>query len=87
MKTILFIFVLAIAGASVAALHSCGGPVMGEDKKELDATDKQMKGQYSKPSDAELKRRLTPLQYKVTQRDGTEPPFRNEYWDNKRAGI
>jgi methionine-R-sulfoxide reductase len=38
-------------------------------------------------NDAELAQRLTPLQYKVTQKDGTEPPFRNEYWDNKQAGI
>jgi len=38
-------------------------------------------------SEAELRRRLTPLQYKVTQEEGTEPPFRNEFWDNKRAGI
>jgi methionine-R-sulfoxide reductase len=38
-------------------------------------------------NDAELAQRLTPLQYKVTQKDGTEPPFHNEYWDNKQPGI
>lgn len=43
--------------------------------------------QYTKPSDEILRKKLTPLQYKVTQRDGTEPPFANEYWDNKREGI
>jgi peptide methionine sulfoxide reductase msrA/msrB len=35
----------------------------------------------------ELKRRLTPLQFEVTQEDGTEPAFQNDYWDNKKAGI
>ena len=42
---------------------------------------------YTKPSDDELRRRLTPLQYKVTQHDGTERAFSNEYWDNKEPGI
>lgn len=44
-------------------------------------------GKYSKPDDEELRNRLTALQYKVTQQEGTEPPFYNEYWDNKEAGI
>jgi len=35
----------------------------------------------------ELRQRLTPLQFEVTQNDATEPPFRNEYWDNQREGI
>ena len=41
----------------------------------------------TKPSDAELRRSLTSLQYQVTQHDATEPAFHNEYWDNHRAGI
>jgi peptide methionine sulfoxide reductase msrA/msrB len=42
---------------------------------------------FAKPSDEELRRRLTPLQYKVTQQEGTEPSFRNQYWDNHEDGI
>ncbi|MCP4142796.1 MAG: peptide-methionine (R)-S-oxide reductase MsrB [Chloroflexi bacterium] len=43
--------------------------------------------EYKKPSDIELKERLTSEQYQVTQHEATEPPFRNEFWDNKEAGI
>jgi len=42
---------------------------------------------YSKPPDDVLKKKLSPMQYKVTQEDGTEPPFRNAYHDNKKTGI
>src|SRR4030067_666816 len=38
-------------------------------------------------SKEELKKRLTPLQFQVTQEEGTEKPFDNEYWDSKREGI
>jgi peptide methionine sulfoxide reductase msrA/msrB len=43
--------------------------------------------QYTKPSDDELRKKLTPLQYDVTQKEGTEPAFRNEYWNNHEEGI
>jgi peptide methionine sulfoxide reductase msrA/msrB len=42
---------------------------------------------YTIPDDAELRERLTPMQYKVTQHEGTEPPFNNEFWDNTKDGI
>mgnify|MGYP003351437089 CR=1 FL=1 len=42
---------------------------------------------YSKPSDAELKKKLTPIQYEVTQHEATERPFQNPFWNNKRKGL
>nr|WP_281174804.1 peptide-methionine (R)-S-oxide reductase MsrB [Pelobacter seleniigenes] len=42
---------------------------------------------YQIPSKEQLRRQLTPLQYRVTQEEGTEPAFNNQYWDNKQAGI
>ena len=42
---------------------------------------------FTKPSENELRMQLSPLQYEVTQHEGTERPFSNEYWNNKRAGI
>ncbi len=60
--------------------------IWGEDKMKTSNTDDTTK-KYSKPSDEVLKKKLTPLQYKVTQQDGTERAFDNEYWDNKKDGI
>jgi len=42
---------------------------------------------YTKPSDAELRQKLSPIQYQVTQQEGKERPYSNEYWNNKKPGI
>jgi peptide methionine sulfoxide reductase msrA/msrB len=57
-----------------------------EVAKPAEKTDMQ-KEMPKKESDADLRKRLTPMQYEVTQKSGTEPPFRNEFWNNHRHGI
>jgi peptide methionine sulfoxide reductase msrA/msrB len=49
--------------------------------------EQSMNKNYKKPSEEQLKKKLNSLQYHVTQEEGTEPPFKNEYWDNKKEGI
>ncbi len=62
-----------------------------KDKKEFQviepSSESETKTEYRKPDQATLRSRLAPLQYQVTQEDATEPPFRNDYWDNKAEGI
>ncbi len=59
-----------------------GVEIMGAKKMN---NDKNM--DYLKPSEQALRERLTDMQYRVTQKEGTEPPYSNEYHDNKRDGI
>ena len=59
--------------------------IWGENRKVVISGEHEKT--YKKPSQKELKKRLTPIQYKVTQENGTERPFQNEYWDNKADGI
>jgi peptide methionine sulfoxide reductase msrA/msrB len=59
----------------------------GDARDYMPADMGQGGSKFSKPSDAELKKTLTPIQYNVTQKEGTEPPFKNEYWDNHKDGI
>ena len=62
-----------------------------EEERKNDMKTKSAKttasSAYKKPSDEVLRETLTPLQFNVTQEEGTEPPFDNDYWDNKKAGI
>jgi peptide methionine sulfoxide reductase msrA/msrB len=54
-----------------------------EEERAMPASDKP----YGKPADKELKEKLSPIQYKVTQQCGTEPAFHNAYWDNHAEGL
>lgn len=62
-------------------------PNVGEEVIANGNNSETVTSNVKKPSAAELKKKLTTLQYEVTQHEGTEPPFRNEYWNNKSAGI
>ncbi|MBI4796102.1 MAG: peptide-methionine (R)-S-oxide reductase MsrB [Deltaproteobacteria bacterium] len=66
-----------------------GNPFLKEARAEEKKTENSANpaGKYAKPSDEVLRKKLTPLQYKVTQQEGTESAYKNEYWDNKREGI
>jgi peptide methionine sulfoxide reductase msrA/msrB len=55
--------------------------------KEMNALPMKEEKTYKKPDDATLRKTLTPLQFEVTQKNGTERPFQNEYWDNHKEGI
>ena len=70
--------------AAVFALGLGVGAACGQSEAEAGATEGIGD---RKPIEAVLRRTLTPLQYEVTQEEGTEPAFRNEYWDHHRPGI
>ena len=82
---------VALRGAMVvAALASATGMLTAQSARSQAApavAPVRQGGTFVKPSDAVLKQKLTAEQYAVTQHDATEPPFRNEYWNNHEAGI
>ncbi len=90
---------LVLAALVVVGLSACGRSAPATDVVAADATETegippaspggehQPWMDFPRPSESELRTMLTPLQYHVTQENGTEPPFQNEYWDNHREGI
>lgn len=77
---------LMLAGVACSSGRNETQPT-GTQPTGTQPTGTQPVRKHTKPSDAELRRRLTRLQYRVTQQDDTEPPFDNAYWDNHKAGI
>ena len=69
-------------GAGAGAMVG-GAPRVTSPTKETSMSNKR----YEKPATEELKKRLSPLEFEVTQNDATEPPFRNRYWDHHEAGL
>ena len=77
-----FIILSAIMVAALIVVPAC------INEAEEDLVEKETGNEdYQKPPDEELRTILSPLQYQVTQKNGTEPPFNNEYWDNEAEGI
>ena len=88
MKTPLILIAAAIAlVAAFACARNLRPPAATERNAEQENVMRTDAATFVKPSDAELRRQLTELQYQVTQHEGTERPFNNEYWDNKADGI
>jgi len=68
-------------------LQAKGVDVSGHTESVAVTEPRRFTGAFEKSGDEELRAWLSEMQYKVTRRDGTEPAFRNAYWNNKRAGI
>ena len=77
----LLLALTATVAAAAAPRASAQAPARSVNR------DRTMTTSFQKPSDSELQKKLSPMQYRVTQHEGTEPAFRNEYWDNHEAGI
>jgi methionine-R-sulfoxide reductase len=79
----------SIFSLTVGALLLCilAAPSSAQTARPVAAPAPAAHRAFVKPADAELKKKLTPLQYAVTQRAATETPFNNTYWDNHESGI
>jgi methionine-R-sulfoxide reductase len=81
-----FIALMGLAGAQIFS-HRAGAQKEEDKTMTTTASQASTSDAKTKPSDEELKKKLTPQQYHVTQKCGTEPPFNNAYWNNHKPGI
>ncbi|HUF63917.1 MAG TPA: peptide-methionine (R)-S-oxide reductase MsrB [Verrucomicrobiales bacterium] len=78
---------LAVAGFLGLLFPQSSCQPEGPAASQLDPSDLPHRSGYLAKTDAELRRTLSELEYKVTRQEGTEPPFKNRYWNNKAEGI
>jgi methionine-R-sulfoxide reductase len=84
MKNLLFtIMAAALAAASIPEADAQSSSTNVISKSVTNAPMEK----FIKPADDQLKKQLTPMQYQVTQHEATEPPFKNDYWNNHKHGI
>jgi peptide methionine sulfoxide reductase msrA/msrB len=76
-----------LAAATLSGLTLLVVPVSAVSEPDLNRTQIMTEKNYHKPSDEQIRQKLSTLQYQVTQKDATEKPFDNEYWNEKQAGI
>ena len=77
----LLVALVAIASAA------CSDGAVAQSSVAMAKGDHKVTDSYKKPSEGELKKKLSPIQFEVTQKEGTERPFQNEFWDNHEDGI
>ena len=78
---------IVVSAVALSFLGVLATGASAQDRKPTSVPAATQRRVFVKPSDAELRKKLTRLQYSVTQHEVTETPFNNDYWDNHEAGI